>query len=205
MTTPIPNEGTGPLAEFQMIGRDLFLAGLCSSHAGNMSVRLPDDRLLITRTGAMLGRLGPGDLIPTGIGADDAQTPRASSELPVHRAIYRRLPGAAAIVHAHPPAAVALSFGHDTLVPLNSEGLLFLPSVPVLVPQHEAGSSELAAAIAETLAAAPEGRLMMVRGHGCFAAGPSLERAYQWVSCFEEACKILIYAHELQRAPGAPG
>ena len=38
------------------IGRDCFLSGLVSSHAGNMSVRV-GDRLVITRRGSMLGRV----------------------------------------------------------------------------------------------------------------------------------------------------
>src|SRR4030042_122482 len=49
--------------EFRAVGRMLWEAGLVSSHGGNMSVRLPDGGLLITRTGAMLGRLDEGDLV----------------------------------------------------------------------------------------------------------------------------------------------
>ncbi len=35
------------LEQFQRVGRDLFVAGLISSHGGNMSVR-QGDRILIT-------------------------------------------------------------------------------------------------------------------------------------------------------------
>jgi L-fuculose-phosphate aldolase len=194
-------QDTDLLRQFQEIGRDIFVSGLCSSHAGNMSVRAPGDdaRLIITRTGSMLGRLRPPDLITTGILADDEATPLASSELAAHRAIYRA--GAAqAVVHAHPAAAVALSLQFDAIEPINSEGRQFLPLVPVLTPVHPAGSPELAADIAETLYRAGAGRLMLVRGHGCFAGGATLEQAYQWVSCFEEACKILL--HTLALANG---
>lgn len=189
------------LREFSEIGRDIFLSGLCSSHAGNLSARDPTDpaRLIITRTGSMLGRLRPADLIVTGIRADDDQTPVASSELPVHRAIY--LAGAAvAVAHAHPAAAIALSFHSDMIEPINSEGRQFLPRVPVLAPRHPAGSAELAADIAATLYDAGAGRLMIVRGHGCFAGGASLEQAYQWISCFEEACKIILHTLALSAA-----
>ncbi len=54
------------LRQFQEIGRDLYVAGLVSSHGGNMSVRF-GDRLLIKRRGAMLGRLKEGDLVETGL------------------------------------------------------------------------------------------------------------------------------------------
>jgi L-fuculose-phosphate aldolase len=195
------DQAAGQLGDFQQIGRDIFLSGLCSSHAGNMSVRDPADpaRLIITRTGSMLGRLRPADLIVTGIFADDDQTPFASSELPVHRAIYRAGP-AAAVAHAHPAAAVALSFHSDLIEPINSEGRQFLPRVPVLAPRHPAGSAELAADIAATLYGEGAGRLMIVRGHGCFAGGADLEQAYQWISCFEEACKIMLHTLSLSAA-----
>jgi L-fuculose-phosphate aldolase len=118
--------------------------------------------------------------------------------LPVHRAIYRA-GNAQAVAHAHPSAAVALAFQYDSIEPINSEGQQLLQRVPVLVPRHPAGSAELAAAIADTLYSGG-GRLMVVRGHGCFAAGADLEQAYQWISCFEEACKILIHTIALANA-----
>ncbi|MDY0340291.1 MAG: class II aldolase/adducin family protein, partial [Coriobacteriia bacterium] len=57
---------------FREIGEDIFHTGLTSSHGGNMSVRC-GDRIVITRTGSMLGRLGDDDLVETGMdpGASD--------------------------------------------------------------------------------------------------------------------------------------
>ena len=34
----------------------------------------------------------------------------------------------------------------------------------------------------------------MVRGHGCFSIGQTLEEAFQWVSCLEESCQIILAA-----------
>lgn len=96
-----------PLSEFQTVGRTLFRAGLITGSSGNLSIRL-DSHLLITRHGSGLNALTQSDLIETGIDKNDAQTPLASSELPVHRAIYK-VTKARAIVHSHAPHAVALS------------------------------------------------------------------------------------------------
>jgi len=93
------------LSQFQTIGHDLFTRGLVSSHSGDMSIRL-GDRLIITRRGCRLGCLEEHDLIETGITKNDRSTPLASTELAVHRAIYQQT-SALAIVHAHPPHAVA--------------------------------------------------------------------------------------------------
>ena len=71
------------LEQFQRFGKDLFDEGLTSSHGGNMSVRM-GDRIIITRTGAMLGHLEDKDLIETGVEEDDSNIMLASSELVVH-------------------------------------------------------------------------------------------------------------------------
>ncbi|GAG46362.1 unnamed protein product, partial [marine sediment metagenome] len=72
--------------EFRAVGRMLWEAGLVSSHGGNMSVRLPDGALLITRTGAMLGRLDEGDLVT--VAADGSSEGQPSMDTAVHRAVY---------------------------------------------------------------------------------------------------------------------
>src|SRR3972149_4826351 len=59
----------GALDGFRAAGRMLWEAGLVSSHGGNISVRLPAGGLLVTRTGAELGRLSEGGLGAGGGGA----------------------------------------------------------------------------------------------------------------------------------------
>ena len=102
------------LEEFQRIGRDLFLSGLVSSHGGNMSMRL-GDRLVITRRGLQLGQITAEDIVETGLYEDDSNIMLASSETPVHRAIYLNT-AALAVVHAHTKAAIALSLLEDEIV-----------------------------------------------------------------------------------------
>ena len=51
---------------FRDLGRDIFLRGLISSHAGNMSIR-QGQNIFITRRASMLGRLREGDIIAINI------------------------------------------------------------------------------------------------------------------------------------------
>jgi L-fuculose-phosphate aldolase len=175
------------LEEFQRIGRDLFVSGLVSSHGGNMSVRL-GDRLIITRRGSQLGQLTAEDLIETGLYKDDSNIMLASSETPVHRAIYLNT-AALAIVHAHPRTAVAFSLLQDEIVPVDNEGSYLLHRVPV-VSSAVASGTELAEIVATAL---KRYKIVVVRGHGCFSTGQLLEEAYQWASCLEESSQILYY------------
>jgi L-fuculose-phosphate aldolase len=179
------------LEEFQRIGRDLFLSGLVSSHGGNMSVR-QGDRLVITRRGLQLGQITTEDIVETGLYEDDSNIMLASSETPVHRAIYLNT-AALAVVHAHTKAAIALSLLEDEIVPIDNEGSYLLHKVPVVSSELASGSS-----IADLVAASlKQYKIIMVRGHGCFATGQLLEEAYQWVSCLEESSQILYYCRTL--------
>ncbi len=177
------------LEQFQRIGRDLFVAGLVSSHGGNMSVR-QGDRILITRRGSMLARLEERDVIEIGLEQNDANVTLASTEIIVHRAIYQAT-SALAIVHTHPPYAIAQSLVKDEIVPVDSEGSYLLHKVPVVAAELTAGSKEVAELLPRRL---KEYDLVMLRGHGPFAIGHLLEEAYQLTSVLEMACRILTVA-----------
>ncbi|MBO8168051.1 MAG: aldolase [Thermoanaerobacteraceae bacterium] len=174
------------LANFQQVGRDLFISGLISSHGGNLSV-IRKDRIFITRSGAMLGRLQEGDVVETGLAVDDGDYALASSELIVHRAIYKHT-GAGAVLHAHPPYTVALSFQNNAIQPVDSEAKYLLDSVPVISARETIGSPEVARKIPAVLKECP---VAVLRGHGTFAIGDTLEQALQYTTSLELASKII--------------
>lgn len=184
------------LDQFQRFGSDLFYRGLTSSHGGNISVRM-GDRIIITRTGAMLAHLTEKDLIEIGLDEDDSNIMLASSELVVHREIYQNT-SALAIVHVHPPFAVAQSMCvEDAIIPIDSEGSYLFRKVPVVQTETTVGSKDVAKMAAQVLR---EYKIFMLRGHGCFSIGPVLEEAFQWCSSLEESCKMYYYTQTLQAA-----
>ncbi len=140
-----------------------------------MSVRLPDGGLLITRTGAMLGRISEGDLLT--VAADGSSPGEPSMDTEVHRAVYEAT-GAGAVLHAHPRHAIALSLVADALEPADAEGRLRLGLVPVVEPER----------IAKALRKAP---IVLARGHGSYARGDDLWQALQWTSVLEESAEIV--------------
>jgi L-fuculose-phosphate aldolase len=174
------------LPQFQRIGYDLFIRGLVSSHSGNISVRT-GEQLIITRRGSMLAHLTEQDLVETGIDQDNEATSLASTELPVHRAIYKQTP-ALAVVHAHPPHAITLSLAGKQVVPLDMEGCLLVQKVPVLGCNMKLKPGELSEEIALALG---QNRIIILYAHGTFAVGQMLEEAYHWTSALEESCRII--------------
>jgi len=179
--------------QFRDVGRDVYLAGLISSHGGNMSIRIGDE-IVITRRGSMLGRLGDDDLVTTGIEPCSADE-HCSRELVVHRAIYRAS-DALAVVHAHPVNTVYRSLIEDAIEPLDSESKYVLgESVPVLAPAETIGSSEAAEMLADTFASGA--RIAVLRSHGPFAIGATIEEAFYHVTCLEASCQILNLHEQL--------
>ncbi len=185
------------LSQFQVVGQALFTQGLVSPQGGNLSVKL-GEHLVITHRGSTLGHIQEADLVETGINKNNRATPLASTELEVHRCIYRNTP-ALAIVHAHPPYAVALSFAEKEIVPPDIEGRALLSKVPVICTGIGSKAGELAAEIARLLA---EHRVVLVRGHGTFAASQLLEEAYHYTVVLEQSCRLLYLLKALQVNPG---
>jgi len=184
------------LSQFQMVGHALFTQGLVSSHSGDLSIRL-GEHLLITHRSSMLGSIGEADLVDTRITKNDRATPLASTELAVHRSIYKQTP-AMAVVHAHPPYAIALSFTEEEIMPCDMEGRILLPKVPILGKQMMVKAGDLAGEIAEAL---KQYKVVLVKGHGSFAAGQLLEEAYYYTDVLEQSCRLLCLLKALGRSP----
>jgi len=185
------------LSQFQVVGQALFTQGLVSSQGGNLSVKL-GERLLITHRGSALGSIQEADLVETGINKNSRATPLASIELEVHRCIYQKT-SALAVVHAHPPYAVALSFTEKEIIPCDVEGRALLSKVPVLSTKKVEKPGKLAEDIARLL---KEHRVVLVRGHGSFAASQLLEEAYYYTTALEHSCRLLYLLRALGVAPG---
>lgn len=175
--------------EFEAVGRRLVGEGLVAAVFGNLSVRGKGD-FRITRTGCRLDEPGAAVTVPL-----EGPAPHgASSEYRVHRAVYAGT-GHLAIVHAHPVHAVAASLLWDAIEPLDSEGEMLCPLIPVV--RGAPGTEELAEAVAGGLAGVP---VVVARGHGTFAAGASLEEAALFTSLAEHSCRILLLVAGLRGA-----
>lgn len=177
---------------FREIGRDLFVSNMTSSHGGNLSVRF-GDRVIIKRRGAMLGNLKPHDLIETRLEKNDSGVALASTELLVHRAIYKNTP-ALAICHCHPRTAIAFSLSRDELVPIDNEASYLLKKVPVITEEFPSGTPEMANKVASAL---QDYKIIMLRGHGSFAIGQTLDEAFHWSSTLEESCQIELAVKQI--------
>ncbi len=172
------------------VGKELYARGLVTTRGGNLSVKI-GDRFLITRTGKNLGRLSDDDLILVELNDGLAIPVEASCEAQVHRALYNST-AAQAIVHVHGVHAIAaaISSKTDRIRPVHNEAIIGLQSIPIIdtsVPGEESGEDP--AAIVAALKKSPS---LLIRGHGSFTTGNSLDQALYRTLLLEDCCRIFL-------------
>lgn len=168
--------------------RWLRLYGYNDSHSGNASVR-DGGTLWITPTGACADTLVADELIACDIDVSGASG--ASLDAPLHTEVYRRNPQARAVLHSHGPYSVALTLNGADFIPVDFEGQLYFPKVPVITIPYEDYLRDSPHRVAAALAEHP---IAIVRGHGIYACGANLNLAYKWTCSLEQSAKTAFIA-----------
>ena len=154
------------------VGRRLWTRGLINGGEGNLSARLGPHRLLCTPAGVNKGFMTEDALVVTDLDGESLhELRRPSSELLLHLACYEERPDCLAVVHAHPPHAVALTLSGDELMPCMPEAITALGKVPTA---HYAtpGTELVANAVRPYLA---ESDCVLMERHGALAMGLGLK------------------------------
>jgi L-fuculose-phosphate aldolase len=160
---------------------------------GNLSARMSDGTVLITPAGAMKGFLEPHHLAHIDMDGnvlDDG--PRCSTETGIHLVAYRERPDVRAMIHAHPPHAVAMTIaGIDLQVPIIPEIVVTIGGIPT-TPFATPGTEELPASIRETVRCSDT---LIMKNHGSVCVGPNLLDAFKKLDMIEHTARILWLAH----------
>lgn len=171
--------------EIVQIGRLMYDKGFILASDGNISVRLGHGRILLTPSGLHKGLLEPDQLIivnEAGKKVGGARHLKPTSELPMHLEAYRQRPDIQAVVHAHPPYAVALSIAGismaDCLLP---EAVVFLGTIPTT--EYATPSSEENARIVRELIGSHDG--LVLQRHGSLTVGDSPLQAFMRLETLE--------------------
>jgi len=187
------------VSELVAAGAHLVEAGLSPGSSGNLSIR-DGDRILITCTGASLGRLTPTDISVLDLDGTPLSGARASKEAPLHVGFYRRDVAHRAVVHLHSPYAVAASClepwaAHSAVPPLTPYFVMRVGQTPLL-PYRHPGDSELG----RDLERAPWMlRAALLANHGSIVAGTDMDDALDRGIELEEACRIALLTAQAPR------
>lgn len=176
-------------------GRRLHDNGFVAATDGNLSIRLDENRLLVTPTCMSKGMMRPTDLVIVDMeGNRVAGKRKVSSEIGMHLLIYRLRPDVQGIVHAHPPTATGFAAsGFGLSRPLVCEVVVGLGSIP-LARYGTPGTAELTEALEPLI---PEHDAILMANHGVVTFGASLENAFMKMETVEHFAKIALVTHLL--------
>lgn len=183
--------------EIVRVCRRLWEAGLIAGPDGNVSVRLDDDRVIVTPSGVSKVDVAAEQLAIVDLeGAHVAGPLRASSEVKMHLRAYRRRADVRAVVHAHPPTATAFGVaGEDFMAPVLPEVILQMGGVP-LVPYATPGTDAVPDGLEPFL---ERHDAFLLANHGATTVGATLREAHQRMESLEHAARIIAAARALGR------
>ena len=182
------------------VGRRLYARALINGGEGNLSCRLGPRRLLCTPAGANKGFLSEEQLVVTDLEGEALhELRRPSSELLLHLACYQERDDCVAVVHAHPPHAVALTLAGEELLPCMPEAITALGEVPT-ARYATPGTSLVAEAVRPYLKSAD---CVLMERHGALAMGFGHRALYDGcdkLEMLEGVARVQLLA-SLRRAP----
>jgi len=171
--------------------------GFVAAMDGNLSVRLRDDRVLVTPTCLSKGAMKPADMVIVNLDGERVAGRRnVTSEIGMHLLIYRTRPDVKAICHAHPPTATGFAAAGIPLTePLVCEVVMGLGCIP-LARYGTPGTSELAQTLEPYV---PSYDAILMSNHGVVTYGDTLEHAYMKMETVEHFAQIALVTHLLGR------
>jgi len=183
------------------IGQRIWQKGFCAGNEGNHSVRISDDRILITPSGVSKGMLKPEMICTCDMDGDLVESAgewRASSERKVHIAVYKHRPDVKAVIHSHPPHATAFAVANIPLPEgIHPEAEVFLGRVPTAA-YATPSTEDLPNSILPLIG--PETNTVLMGNHGSVSFSDSLIDAYYKLEILDAYCRILLLAKQIGRA-----
>ncbi|NOZ00962.1 MAG: class II aldolase/adducin family protein [Deltaproteobacteria bacterium] len=169
--------------------------GLISGGEGNVSVRLGRNRILVTPSGLNKGFLRTVDLVVVDLEGHLVKGRGSpSSEVKVHLAAYRVREDCGAVIHAHPPTAVAFTIAGLSLAQcVVPESIITLGEVPT-APYATPSTDELAFQV-EGLFDCHD--VVMMDRHGSVTLGRDVMEAYDRLESLEHTARITYMARTL--------
>ena len=182
-------------ADIVEVGRRLYARGYTASNDGNISLRLDDQRLLMTPKSVCKGFMSPEMLCITDLSGRKLAGERdPSSEMQMHLEVYRQRADVNAVVHAHPPIATGFAVAG---IPLDravlAEVVTTLGSVPI-AEYATPSTRELPEAVRKYVKA-HDG--MLLANHGALTLGGDVFAAYYKMETIEHFAHISLVARLL--------
>lgn len=163
-------ENISPQKQLCLIISRIYEAGLTTVSGGNLSLKDEDGNLWVTPSGGDKGRYKEDDILKILPDGTVVGNRKPSVETEIHKAILKKRPEFNAVVHAHPPALVAMSFLREL------PETRLIPQVynrvknPRIAEYACPGTIELKEKVEKEFAEGENTNTAILENHGAFAA-----------------------------------
>ena len=184
------------------IGHLCYERHLLVAMDGNLSMVLDDGTVLCTRAGCHKGFLSDDDLVVIDrSGRKIRGQGDPTSEMAMHLACYNARPDVRAVVHAHPPIAVAFTIAGISMARcVLPEVVLTLGTIPTL-DYRTTGTGDLASLVGEHI---QQHDAVLMDRHGAVCVGGDLLEAFCRLETMEHTALITKTARDLGRVKELP-
>jgi L-ribulose-5-phosphate 4-epimerase len=181
--------------------KQMLAEGLVTLTAGNISMRVPSEKLVaITPTGRPYTTMKPEDIpIIDLFGKIVEGEYKPSSETPMHTMIYRDRSEVNAVVHTHSPHALAFAVVHRSIPLVCIEGLANKAMAVLVADYGVPGTEEIGRKALEGLRRQAGSLAVLLANHGLLTIGSTLADAYAVASKVET--EALVYQLALNIGP----
>ncbi len=174
-------------------GRILYDLGMVPATSGNFSARVADNCFAITVSGRHKGRMTTDDIMQVNAKGQSLDNRRPSAETGLHMQIYQRFPKVCAILHPHSLYATLLSRqAAEEVVLAGYELLKAFPDIDthecrlkVPVFDNDQNIARLAQKVDAYMDSNEPIHGYLIRGHGFYTWGETMEAALRHVEAFE--------------------
>ena len=177
----------------------LHRMGLVAGSSGNISMLIDGTPLVATTpTDVDYADLTRDDITVVNRSGEMVVGERkATSELPMHLAVYDARPDALAIAHTHSPFATAFAALREPIPLISNEGL-GVRALQVEVARFGIpGSREIAEAVVEVLTRPSRARAVLLANHGLLTVGANLKAACRLAHSVELEAQIYQLARTM--------
>ncbi|MDL1970402.1 MAG: class II aldolase/adducin family protein [Candidatus Desulfofervidaceae bacterium] len=173
-------------AQMISVGRALYNRGLVAGSTGNLSIRLPGGKFLVTPTQMSKAFLQPSDLLVVNTDGKVVEGEgEPTSEISMHICIYQRRSEINAIVHAHPPYTVAL-----TLIGFHLDYPFLPEAIPLKIGMASYSTPGTREVPENLLNLISRCKVIVLERHGAVAFGKDIFEAFNYMDGLEHVAKI---------------
>ncbi|NPA32811.1 MAG: methylthioribulose 1-phosphate dehydratase [Aquificae bacterium] len=166
-------------------GKELHSRGWVPATSGNISAKVEEGLFAITASGKHKGKLTPQDILLVDKEGRPVGSGKPSAETLLHTTLYELFPSAGAVVHTHSPNATVISLVLKDFVELEDYELLkAFPDINthetrIRIPifPNDQDMRRLSERVRAYFSSTPEPYGFLIRGHGLYAWGRTMEEA----------------------------